>query len=46
MLDGKKEIKKAKLKYGNKWFDEYSYSSVVIQKDVDYFEYIDISNVV
>lgn len=46
LLEGKKEIKKAKEKYGSSWFEAYSYSSVVIQKDVHYFEFIDISTVV
>lgn len=46
MLTNKKEIKKAKEKYKELWFDDYTLTSVIIQRVPNKFTIIDISDLV
>lgn len=46
MLTNKKEIKKAKEKYKDLWFDDYTLTSVIIQRVPNKFSIIDISDLV
>lgn len=46
MLTNKAEIKKAKQKYGAQWFDDYTLTSVIVQRAPKTFTIIDISELV
>ena len=46
MMTNQKEIKKAKQKYKELWFDDYTLTSVVIQHFPGKFQIIDISDLV
>lgn len=46
MITNQAEIKKAKKKYGNEWFDDYTLTSVVIQHHPGKYSVIDISELV